>query len=81
MIGASLQKAGELLQERTGVPSHYFDHLYGLQANDALIVALSGNQRTAGAGNYRAAACAIAGCHAGYAFHAWSVAGGYCRRS
>ena len=41
VIGASLQKAGELLQERTGVPSHYFDHLYGLQANDALIMALS----------------------------------------
>ncbi|MGR8942184.1 MAG: nitrogenase iron-molybdenum cofactor biosynthesis protein NifN [Gammaproteobacteria bacterium] len=42
VIGASLRKAGELLQEKTGVPSHYFDHLYGLQANDALIMALSG---------------------------------------
>jgi len=41
VIGASLQKAGELLQEKTGVPSFYFDHLYGLQANDALIAALA----------------------------------------
>lgn len=40
VIGASLQKSGELLQEKTGVPSYYFDHLYGLQANDALIMAL-----------------------------------------
>lgn len=41
VIGPSLRKAGELLQEKTGVPSHYFDHLYGLQANDALICALA----------------------------------------
>ncbi len=41
VIGASLQKAGELLEEKTGVPTHYFEHLYGLQANDALILALS----------------------------------------
>ena len=41
VIGASLRKSGELLQEKTGVPSHYFDHLYGLQANDALIAALT----------------------------------------
>ena len=41
VIGASLHKAGELLQERTGVPTHYFEHLYGLQANDALVLALS----------------------------------------
>ncbi|QPK64699.1 nitrogenase iron-molybdenum cofactor biosynthesis protein NifN [Methylomonas sp. LL1] len=41
VIGASLQKAGELLQQKTGVPSHYFDHLYGLEANDALIMALA----------------------------------------
>lgn len=40
VVGASLRKAGELLQEKTGVPSHFFDHLYGLQANDALICAL-----------------------------------------
>ena len=41
IIGASLKKAGELLQEKTGVPSFYFDHLYGLQANDSLITSLS----------------------------------------
>ncbi|MGZ4958650.1 MAG: nitrogenase iron-molybdenum cofactor biosynthesis protein NifN [Methylomonas sp.] len=41
VIGASLRKTGELLQEKTGVPSHYFDHLYGLKANDDLIVALA----------------------------------------
>ncbi len=41
VIGASLRKSGELLQERTGVPSHYFDHLYGLDANDALIMTLA----------------------------------------
>jgi len=41
IIGASLRKSGELLQEKTGVPSYYFDHLYGLQANDALITTLA----------------------------------------
>jgi nitrogenase molybdenum-iron protein NifN len=41
VVGASLRKAGELLQEKTGVPSRYFDHLYGLEANDALILALA----------------------------------------
>lgn len=41
VIGASLHKAGELLQEKTGVPSFYFDHLYGLQANDALVATLA----------------------------------------
>ena len=41
VIGASLRKAGELLQEKTSVPSHFFDHLYGLQANDALIATLA----------------------------------------
>lgn len=41
VIGASLRKSGELLQEKTGVPSFYFDHLYGLEANDALITALA----------------------------------------
>ncbi len=41
VIGASLFKAGELLEQRTGVPSRHFDHLYGLQANDALIMALA----------------------------------------
>lgn len=42
IIGASLRKAGELLQQKTGVPSHYFDHLYGLEANDALVMTLAG---------------------------------------
>ena len=41
VIGASLRPAGELLAEKTGVPGFYFDHLYGLQANDALIMALA----------------------------------------
>jgi nitrogenase molybdenum-iron protein NifN len=41
VIGASLRKSGELLQERTGVPSHYFDHLYGLEANDDFVLALA----------------------------------------
>ncbi|MGR9073831.1 MAG: nitrogenase iron-molybdenum cofactor biosynthesis protein NifN [Gammaproteobacteria bacterium] len=45
-IGPSMQKAAELLTEKTGVPYYRFDHLYGLAANDALIGALieiSGN--------------------------------------
>ncbi|MDT4332589.1 nitrogenase iron-molybdenum cofactor biosynthesis protein NifN [Methylomonas sp. MED-D] len=41
IIGPSLHKAGELLQEKTGVPSYFFEHLYGLEANDALILALA----------------------------------------
>lgn len=41
VIGASLRKTGELLQHKTGVPSYFFDHLYGLQANDALVMALA----------------------------------------
>lgn len=41
VIGASLKKAGELLEQKTGVASFYFDHLHGLHANDALIVTLS----------------------------------------
>lgn len=41
VIGASLQKSGELLQEKTGVPSFHFEHLYGLEANDALVMALA----------------------------------------
>ncbi|MGZ8136337.1 MAG: nitrogenase iron-molybdenum cofactor biosynthesis protein NifN [Methylococcaceae bacterium] len=40
-IGASLKKTAELLQEKTGVPTYQFDHLYGLQANDALIATLA----------------------------------------
>jgi nitrogenase molybdenum-iron protein NifN len=41
VIGASLRKAGELLRERTGVPSHHFDHLLGLAATDRLIATLA----------------------------------------
>lgn len=41
IIGSSLQKAGELLQEKTGVPSFYFNHLYGLEANDNLVLHLA----------------------------------------
>lgn len=41
VVGASLQKSGELLQQKTGVPSYHFPHLYGLKANDELIMALT----------------------------------------
>lgn len=41
VIGPSLKKCGDLLQERTGVPTFHFDHLYGLEANDALISTLA----------------------------------------
>jgi nitrogenase molybdenum-iron protein NifN len=41
VIGASLHKAGELLQKKTGVPSYHFDHLYGLEANDVLVMTLA----------------------------------------
>lgn len=41
VIGASLQKAGEILHTKTGVPSYQFDHLYGLAANDNLVHALA----------------------------------------
>ncbi len=39
-VGASMKVAGELLEQRTGVPTYYFDHLYGLAATDALVSAL-----------------------------------------
>lgn len=42
VIGASMHEAADLLQERTGVPDHRFDHLMGLDAMDALLMALSG---------------------------------------
>lgn len=41
VIGASLQQAGVVLEEKTGVPTYYLNHLYGLQANDSLMLALS----------------------------------------
>lgn len=40
VVGASLNKAAELLKERTGVPDHRFDGLIGLDATDALVMAL-----------------------------------------
>ena len=40
-IGASLKKASELLNERTGVPKYEFDSLIGLDATDSLVMALS----------------------------------------
>ncbi|MDD5123388.1 nitrogenase iron-molybdenum cofactor biosynthesis protein NifN [Methylovulum sp.] len=41
VIGASLQKPAELLEQKTGVKTYFLDHLYGLKANDALISALA----------------------------------------
>lgn len=41
VIGASLRPSGELLEQKTGVPSHYFDHIHGLKGTDALVLALS----------------------------------------
>ncbi len=41
VIGPSMKKAGELLAQKTGVPSYSLEHLYGLAANDALISALA----------------------------------------
>ena len=41
VIGRSLHKAADLLQERTGVPDHRFDHLLGLDACDAFTLALA----------------------------------------
>ncbi len=46
VIGASLQQAALVLEEKTGVPTYYLNHLYGLQANDALmsvLITISGN--------------------------------------
>ncbi len=41
VIGRSLAKAADLLQERTGVPDFRFDHLLGLAACDAFTMALA----------------------------------------
>jgi nitrogenase molybdenum-iron protein NifN len=46
VIGASMDAAADLLQARTGVPDHRFQHLMGLTAVDALmqtLIAISGN--------------------------------------
>ena len=42
VIGASLERAALLLQERTGVPTHRFPHLFGLEATDRLVMTLAG---------------------------------------
>lgn len=42
VIGASLERAAMLLQERTGVPTHRFPHLFGLEATDRLVMTLAG---------------------------------------
>ncbi|WP_210394697.1 nitrogenase iron-molybdenum cofactor biosynthesis protein NifN [Motiliproteus sediminis] len=41
VIGRSLAKAGKALQDRTGVPSHRFDHLMGMNACDRLVNTLA----------------------------------------
>lgn len=41
VIGRSLHKAADLLQQRTGVPDYRFDHLLGLEACDAFTLALA----------------------------------------
>lgn len=40
VIGSSLQRAGQILQSRTGVTSHYFPHLMTLSEMDRFIVTL-----------------------------------------
>lgn len=47
VIGPSMFKAAEILQQKTAVATYQFNHLYGLAANDAFISALieiSGHQ-------------------------------------
>lgn len=41
VLGTSLRKAGQWLEQHTGVPTYYFDHLLGLKANDELIMLLA----------------------------------------
>jgi nitrogenase molybdenum-iron protein NifN len=41
VIGASLENAAQVLEEKTDVPTYRINHLYGLKANDALILALT----------------------------------------
>ena len=40
VVGRSLDKAADLLHERTGVPDYRFDHLVGLETVDALVYCL-----------------------------------------
>ena len=42
VVGPSLYPAAELLENRTGVPTHRFDHLFGLDASDRLVMTLAG---------------------------------------
>ncbi len=47
VVGASLNKAADILEQRTHVPTYRFDHLYGIKAMDTLMMALtsiSGNK-------------------------------------
>ena len=79
VIGASLYPAAERLAQRTGTPLHRFDHLWGLEANDRLIMTLAG-----------IAGCpvparlerqrAITGRHARHSFSAWPSTAGHRRR-
>ncbi len=41
VVGQSLKPAGELLEKRTSVPSHYFGHLMGLEEVDRWIMTLA----------------------------------------
>lgn len=41
VVGASMNKAADLLLERSGVPDYRFDHLMGLDAVDAFVSVLS----------------------------------------
>jgi nitrogenase molybdenum-iron protein NifN len=41
VVGASMNPAADLLQERTGVPAYRFEHLLGLAAMDSLVMALA----------------------------------------
>lgn len=41
VIGASMNKAADVLHVRTGIPDYRFDHLMGLQATDVLVKTLS----------------------------------------
>ena len=41
VVGRSLNKAADVLRERSGVPDYRFDHLIGLEACDAFTMALS----------------------------------------
>jgi len=40
VIGPSMKKSGDLLNEKTGVTQYYFDHLMGLEAVDKLVMVL-----------------------------------------